>query len=82
MLLINCEINLILTWSEKLHHFLSEFSSNFLNNIHKTLCSSRNLSTEDNAKLSHQFKSDFKKQLPAININQNQYLDCSIDSFF
>ena len=69
MPLINCEINLILPWSEKCVHFSSNIirgqywkSSNIIrNNWYKFYVRVVTLSTQDNAKLLQQLKSDFKR---------------------
>ena len=66
MYLNNCEINLILTWSEDCV-ISSVVGNKICNNRYKTLCGPVViLSTQNNAKLLEQLKSDFKR---AINWN-------------
>ena len=67
MPLINCETNLILTWSEKCVIWWYK-GNNICKNRYKTLCAVVTLSTQDNAKLLEQLKSGFKRT-----INWNNY---------
>ena len=71
MLLINCEINLILTWSDKcvLSNAAAQ-ETTFTITDRKLYVPLVTLSTQDNAKLLQQLKSGFKKHLTGININQ------------
>ena len=90
MPLINCEINFILTCSANC--FIIDAPGNnhvpiFTMTDSKLYVPVVTLSTQDNAKILQQLKSDFKR---AINWNKyqlkvqerNQYLDCFIDSSF
>ena len=90
MPLINCEINFILTCSANC--FIIDAPGNnhvpiFTMTDSKLYVPVLTLSTQDNAKILQQLKSDFKR---AINWNKyqlkvqerNQYLDCFIDSSF
>ena len=89
MPLINCEINLILTWSDKCVLSNDTKATTFAKTDTKLYVRVVTLSTQDNAKLLEQLKSGFKR---TINWNkyqrkvwperQNQYLDFSIDSSF
>ena len=87
MPLINCEINFILTCSANC--FIIDASGNnhvpiFTMTDSKLYVPVVTLSTQDNAKILQQLKSDFKR---AINWNKyqlkvqerSQYLDCFID---
>ena len=87
MPLINCEINFILTCSANC--FIIDAPGNnhvpiFTMTDSKLYVPVVTLSTQDNAKILQQLKSDFKR---AINRNKyqlkvqerNQYLDCFID---
>ena len=87
MPLINCEINFILTCSANC--FIIDAPGNnhvpiFTMTDSKLYVPVLTLSTQDNAKILQQLKSDFKR---AINWNKyqlkvqerNQYLDCFID---
>ena len=84
MILTNCEINLILTWSA---NFV--ISNAAANQITKLCVPVLILSTDDNGKLLQQLKSGFKR---TINWNkyqskarmqvQNRYLDYLIDPSF
>ena len=87
MPLINCEINFILTCSANC--FIIDAPGNnhvpvFTMTDSKLYVPVVTLSTQDNAKILQQLKSDFKR---AINWNKyqlkvqerNQYLDCFID---
>ena len=90
MPLINCEINFILTCSANC--FIIDAPGNnhvpiFTMTDSKLYVPVVTLSTQDNAKILQQLKSDFKR---AINWNKyqlkvqerNQYLDCFIDWSF
>ena len=75
MPLINCEINLILTWSEDCAISPAKLCVTVVT-----------LSTQDNAKLLQQLKSNFKRTInwnkyqPKVSPEkQNQYLDFLID---
>ena len=82
MPLINCEINLILTWSEDCVISSATGATKFKITNTKLCVPAVTLSTQDNAKLLQQLKSGFKR---TINWNkyqakvsperQNQYLD-------
>ena len=69
MSLINCEISLLLTWSENFDSSSDTGEKEFALSINKTLCSVATLSTEDNIKLLLQLESGFKR---AINWNKYQ----------
>ena len=83
MPLINCETNVILTWSANCVNSEGHRVINFFNNSYKTLYSSCvPLSTKDNTKLLQQLKSGFKRiinwneyQSKVTRENRNQYLD-------
>ena len=83
MPLINCETNVILTWSANCVNSEGHRVINFFNNSYKTLCSSCvPLSTKGNTKLLQQLKSGFKRiinwneyQSKVTRENRNQYLD-------
>ena len=89
MPLINCEINLILTWSDKCVLSNDTKATTFTITDTKLYVPVVTLSIQGNAKLLEQLRSDFKK---AINWNkyqpkvsserQNQYLDFLIDPSF
>ena len=89
MLLINCEIYLILTWSKDCVITNSEGEAKFAINETKLYVLVVTLSTQDNAKLLQQLKSGFKR---IINLNkyesspktyaQNRYLNHLINSSF
>ena len=68
MLLINCEINLILTWSKDCVTTNSISAGKFAINDTKLYVPVVTLSTQDNAKLLQQLKSGFKRT-----INWNKY---------
>ena len=68
MLLISCEINLILTWSEKCVLSNDKKATTFTITDAKLYVPVLTLSTQDNAKLLEQLKSGFKKT-----INWNKY---------
>ena len=91
MLLINCEINLISTWS--VNHFLVAGNvayqvPTFTIANRKLYVSLINLSTQDNAKLLEQLKSGFKRMIiwnryqSKIKTQAQQYLDNLIDPSF
>ena len=89
MLLINCEINLILTWSKDCVTTNSISAGKFAINDTKLYVPVVTLSTQDNAKLLQQLKSGFKR---TINWNkyqssiktyaQNRYLNYLVDPSF
>ena len=89
MPLINCEVNLILTWSKDCVITNSEGEGKFAITETKLYVPVVTLSTEDNAKLLQQLKPNFKRK---INWNkyessvktpaQNGYLNCLINSSF
>ena len=68
MLLINCEVNLILTWSKDCVITNSEGEAKFAITETKLYVPVVTLSTQDNAKLLQQLKSGFKRT-----INWNKY---------
>ena len=68
MPLINCEVNLILTWSEDCVITNSTGEGKLAITETKLYVSVVTLSTQDNAKLLQQFKSGFKRT-----INWNKY---------
>ena len=68
MLLINCEVNLILTWSQDCVITDSKSERKFVITETKLYVPVVTLSTQDNAKSLQQLKSGFKKT-----INQNKY---------
>ena len=75
MPLVNCEINLILTWSEIwgiIYTDVANQNPTFERTETNFDIPVVTLSTQDNAKLLIQLKSGFKKQLIGLNINQNQ----------
>ena len=82
MPLINCEINLILTWSEKCVLSNDTKLAKFTTTHTKFYVPVVTLSTQDNAKLLDQLKSGFKRTInwnkyqsePALQA-QNQYLN-------
>ena len=88
MPLINCEINLVLIWSEKCVLSNDTKVTTFAITDTNFYVPVVTLSTQDNAKLLEQLKSDFKR---AINWNkyqseptlkaQNQYLSHLIDVY-
>ena len=75
MPLINCELNFILTWSKNCVITNSNGEGNFTITEAKLYVPVVILSTKDNAKLLHQLKSGFKK-----NISWNKY-ESSIKTF-
>ena len=68
MSLINCEINLLLTWSEKYVLSNDTKATTFAITDAKRYAPIVTLSTQDNAKLLQQLKSGFKRT-----INWNKY---------
>ena len=89
MPLINCEVNLILTWSKDCVITNSTGAGKFAITETKLYVPVVTLSTQDNAKLLQQLKSDFKRR---INWNkyqstiktyaQNRYLNHLVDASF
>ena len=89
VLLINCEINLVLTWSEDCLISSETRATKFKITVTKLYVPVITLSIQDNAKLLQHLKPCFKRK---INWNkyytkvstegQNQYLDFLIDSGF
>ena len=89
MSLINCEINLIFTWSEKCVLSNDTKATTFAITDTKRIVPVVILSTQDNAKLLEQLKSGFKRK---INLNKyepkvlaqapNSYLDFLINPSF
>ena len=89
MLLINCQINLILTWSTDGVIFSATGKIKFAITDKKFYVPIVTLSTQDNAKLLEQLKSGFKQtinwnkyQSKVSSERQNQYLDFLIDPHF
>ena len=70
MSLINCEINLILTWSDKCVLSNDAKATTFAIADTKLYVLVVTLSTQDNKKLLHRLKSGLKKQLIRTNVNQ------------
>ena len=70
--LINCEVNLILTWSKDCVITNSTVEGKFEITEAKLYVLVVTLSTKDNEKLLQQLKSGFKKQLFGTNMNQAQ----------
>ena len=70
MPLINCEVNLILTWSKDCVITNSTGEGKFAITERKLYVPVVTLSTKDNEKLLQQLKSGFKKQLVGTNMNQ------------
>ena len=72
MVLINFEINLILTWSANcvISNTAANQATTFTINDANLYVQTVTLSTQDNAKLLQQLKSGFKKQLIEINTTQ------------
>ena len=80
--LINCEINLILTWSDRCFNPIANQLPTFTITDTKLYVLVVTLSTQDNVKLLEQFKSHFKRtigwnkyHLKVTVEQQNQYLD-------
>ena len=67
MLLINCKISLILTWSKILSYFFATGATEFAITDTKLYVSVVILSTEDNVKLWTQLESDLKRTFIRIN---------------
>ena len=89
MPLINCEINLILKWSENCVISSATGETKFALTDTKPSVLVAILSTQDNAKLLEQLRSGFRRtaewnkyQLKIPTERQNQYLDFLIDSSF
>ena len=92
VLLINCEISLILTWFSNFFVIVNHVASQvqkYAATETKTYVLVVILSTQDNAKFSHQLKSGFnraiswkKYQLKVTVQRRNQYLDDIIDANF
>ena len=61
MLLINCEVNLVLTWSSTCFITNSTVVGRFAKNDAKLYVPVVTLSTQDNCKLFQQLKSGFKR---------------------
>ena len=78
MSLINCEINLILTWSEKCVLSNDTKATTFAITDTKLYAPVVTLSTQDNAKLLQQLKYQLKVSIQAL----NPYLDFLIDPSF
>ena len=70
MHLINCEVNFILSLSDKRVLSNDSKTTTFAMTDTKLYVPVVTLSTQDNAKLIQQLKSGFEKQLIGININQ------------
>ena len=70
MPLINCEVNLILTWSKDCVITSSTGEGKFAITETKLYVPVVTLSTKDNEKLLQQLKSGFKKQLVGTNMNR------------
>ena len=89
MPLINCEVNLILTWSSTCVITNSTGAGRFAITDTKLYVPVVTLSTQDNAKLLQQLKSGFKRTInwnkyqPKVSPERrNQYLDFLIDPSF
>ena len=89
MPLINCEVNLILTWSKDCVITNSEGEAKFAITETKLYVPVVTLSTQDNVKLLQQLKSGFKRtinwkkyQSDPKTYKQNQYLNDLIDPSF
>ena len=89
MPLINCEINLILTWSENCVISSGTGETKFVMTDTKLYVPVVTLWTQDNDKLLEQLRSAFKRtitcnkyQLKVSTERQNQYLDFLIDPSF
>ena len=89
MPLINCEVNLILTWSKDCVITNSTGAGKFAITDTKLYVPVVTLSTQDNAKLLQQLKSGFKRTInwnkyqsdPKTNA-QNRYLNHLVDPIF
>ena len=73
MPLINCEINLILTWSSTCFITNSAAARTFVMTGISLYVPAITLSNQDNANLLQLLKSSFKKQLTGINISQTHH---------
>ena len=89
MSLVNCEINLILTWSSTCTPTNSTGAGTFVITDTKLYFPVITLWTQYNAKLLQQLKSDSKRtinwnkhQSKVLPERPNQYLDCLIDPHF
>ena len=92
MLLINCEINLILTWSARsliIHAPIAGHEGTFTITDTKIYVAVVTLSTRDNAKFFQQLKSGFKRTInwnkyePNVTVGQqNRYLGFLINPSF
>ena len=89
MPLINCEVNLILTWSSTCVVNNFTCTGRFAMNDTKLYVPVVTLSTQDNAKLLQQLKSGFKRtinwnkyQSDPKTYTQNQYLNHLVDPSF
>ena len=89
MLLINCEANLILTWSATCVITNSTSAERFAITDTKLYVPGVTLSTQDNEKLLQQLKSSFKRtinwnkyQAEPKSYEQNQYLNLLVDPSF
>ena len=89
MPLINCEINLILTWSENCVIYSATGAIKFKITDTKLYVPVVSLSTQDDGKLLQQLKSGFKRTInwnkcqPKVSPErQNHYLDFLIDPSF
>ena len=87
--LLNCEVNLILTWSDKCALSNDTKATTFAITDTKLYVSVVTLSTQDNAKLLEQLKLGFKRainwkkyQPKVLPERQNQYLDFLINPSF
>ena len=72
MPLINCEVNIVLTWSKDCVITNSTGQGKFKIFYAKLYIPVVTLSTQGNAKLIQQLKSSFKRKLTGTDINQNQ----------
>ena len=89
MSLINCELNLILTWFEDCVISSSTGNTKFKITVTKLYVLVKTLSNQDNAKLLEQLKSCLKGTIKWNKYNlkvstekQNQYVDFLIDPSF
>ena len=89
MSLINCEINLILTWSDDCDISSANGATKFKIKDTKLYVPVLTLSTQDSEKLSEQLKPRFKRtinwnkyQSNVSSERQNQYLDFLVDPSF
>ena len=78
MPLINCEINILLTWPEKCILITGDYGANTDNHPKLAIIDTKlyvpvvKLSTQDNKKLLQQLKTGFKRTIKWKNINQIQ----------